>query len=100
MDLWVLEHCSPKEVKDYRRAVLRVFIGEWIGGTIGPLNRFSDDLEPFGLSRDAVLRIYDAVIKAATVAATTAVMRAPGYIGAAGWITIGVNLWACLKASL
>lgn len=106
MDRWVLEHCSPKEVKDYRRAILRVFIGEWIGGAAWPLKQFSDDLEPFGLSIDALLRIYDTIIKATTVTGAVEVMRMLDtgcdvwIIGVAGWITTGVNLWACLKASV
>jgi hypothetical protein len=84
--------------------VLRVFIGEWIGGTAGPLKRFSDDLEPFGLSRDAVLRIYDAIIKAFIVTMAVSLIRIleTGYNtqikGLVGWAVAGVNLWACLKA--
>jgi len=76
MDMWVLKHYSP-EVKDYRRALLCVFIGEWLGGTVWPLKLFSSfyDMEPFGLNRDAVLRIYDAMMRAVMVAATVEVIR-------------------------
>lgn len=105
MDKWVLEHCSTEHVREYRRALLRVFIGERIGGaTFGPFARFSDDLEPFGMSRDAVLRIYDAVLKAGIVTAAVENMRSlesecnAWDIGVAGWISAGLNLWACFKA--
>ena len=104
MDHWILEHCLRSEAEDYRRAMLRVFIGEWIGGTAGPLKRFSNDLEPFGLSRDAVLRIYDATIKAFVVTMTVSLIEVleTGYNtqikGLVGWAVAGVNLWACLKA--
>jgi hypothetical protein len=106
MDSWVLKNCSPEDVKDYRRALLRVFLGEWIGGTVWPLKLFSDDMEPFGLSRDAVLRIYDAVIRAGMVTATVEMGRVlqmgcdVSLAGVAGWVVTGLNLWACLKASL
>lgn len=106
MDSWILKNCTLEEVKDYRRALLRVFLGDWIGGTIWPLKLFSDDMEPFGLSRDAVLRIYDAVIRAGMVSASVGVvsvlqMRCNfSLAGVAGWIVTGLNLWACLKSSL
>jgi hypothetical protein len=106
MDAWVLKNCSPEEVKDYRRALLRVFLGEWIGGTVWPLKLFSDDMEPFGLSRDAVLRIYDAMVRAAMVTATAEAVRFfqmecdVSSVGLAGWVAAGINLWACLKSSL
>ncbi|KAL5344820.1 hypothetical protein ACLOAV_010217 [Pseudogymnoascus australis] len=104
MDHWILERCLRSEAENYRRAMLRIFIGEWIGGTAGPLKRFSNDLEPFGLSRDAVLRIYDATIKAFVVSTTVSLIRVleTGYNtqikGLVGWAVAGVNLWACLKA--
>lgn len=75
MDHWILEHCQLSETEDYRRAMLLVFLGERIGGTVGPLKRFSDDLEPFGLSRDTVLRIYNATIKAFIVTMTVSLVR-------------------------
>jgi hypothetical protein len=106
MDMGIHKYCSPGEVRDCRRALLRVFLGEWLGGTIWPLKLFSYDIEPFGLSRDAVLRIYDAMIRAVMVAATVKVVRALqmgcdiSLVGVAGWAVTGVNLWACLKASL
>ncbi|RDW70958.1 hypothetical protein BP6252_07521 [Coleophoma cylindrospora] len=105
MDIWMLEHRSPREVKDYRRAILRIFIGEWIGGTVWPLNQFSDDLEPFGLSRDAVLRLYDVSIRVAIATGMVEIFRGltgcnVWIMGAAEWMLAGVNLWACLKSSL
>jgi hypothetical protein len=106
MDHWILEHCHLSESEDYRRAMLRVFLGERIGGTAGPLKRFSDDLEPFGLSRDAVLRIYDTTIKAFMVTMTVSLVKlldgehSTWVIGLAEWATAGLNLWACVKAYL
>jgi hypothetical protein len=106
MDHWILKHCHLSESEDYRRAMLRVFLGERIGGTAGPLKRFSDDLEPFGLSRDAVLRIYDATIKALMVTMTVSSVKllegehSTWVIGLAEWATAGLNLWACVKAYL
>ena len=104
MDHWILEHCQLSEIEDYRRAMLRVFLGERIGGTAGPLKRFSDDLEPFGLSRDAVLRIYDAIIKAFVVTMTVSLVKllegghSIWVIALVEWATAGLNLWARLKA--
>ena len=105
MDYWSIEHLSSEEVKDYRRTLLRVFLGEWVGGAVFPLTIFFDDTEIFGLSRDGVLRIYDAIIKAALVAACVKVMGMFGKeceswaVGAVGWISAGVNIWDCFKAS-
>lgn len=104
MDAWVLRNLSIQQVKDYRRALLRVFLGERIGGTLGPLKQFSDDMEPFGMSRDAVVRTYDAVFKAVVVAATVWAMQfleigcESWSIGVVGWMSAGINIWACLKA--
>lgn len=64
MDHWILEHCQLSETRVYRRTILCIFLRERIRGTLGPLKRFSDDLELFGLSRDTVLRVYNAPIKA------------------------------------
>lgn len=104
MDLWVLQNLSVQQVREYRRALLRVFLGEWIGGTLGPLKRFSDDMEPFGMSRDAVVRTYDAAFKAAIVAATVWAMRdleiecENWSVGVVEWMTAGINIWAFWKA--
>ncbi|KAL5350993.1 hypothetical protein ACLOAV_004566 [Pseudogymnoascus australis] len=106
MDHWILEHCLRSDAEEYRRAMLRIFIGEWIGGTAGPMKRFSNDLEPFGLSRDAVLRIYDATIKAFVVTMAVSLIRVletesnMRVKGLVGWLVAGANLWACLKAYL
>lgn len=103
MDHWIQQYCQPSEVEDCRRAVLRVLIGEWIGGTVGPLRRFSVDLEPFGLSRDAVLRIYDTAVKALIVTMTVSLVKllkgghSIWVIGLVEWATAGLNAWACLK---
>lgn len=106
MDKWILKNGSPEDIENHRRALLRVYAGEWIGGTIWPLKLFSDDMEPFGLSRDAVLRIYDAIFRASMAAATAEVVKSlnarcdNSLVGIAGWVAAGINLWACLKASL
>ncbi len=104
MDRFVLSRCSATETRRYRRAVLRVFVGEWIGGVpFGPLRRFTDDFEPFGLSRDGALRVLEAFLKTALLARAVAAFR-----GTAGettyqdgadylWLAAG-NLWAMIKA--
>jgi hypothetical protein len=106
MDTRVAKHCSPEEVQDYRRALLRVFLGEWLGRMVWALRLFSSDMEPFGLSREAVLRVYDATIRAVVITATIEVITVHqmgwdvSLVGVAGWVVTRVNLWACLKASL
>jgi hypothetical protein len=83
-----------------------VFLGEWLGGTIWPLKLFSYDMEPFGLSRDGVLRDYNVIIRAVMIAATVEAIRVhqtgceASLAGVAGWLVIGLNLWGCLKPSL
>jgi hypothetical protein len=73
---------------------------------VWPLKLFSSDMEPFGLSRDAALRIYGATIRAVMIAATIEVITVHqmgcdvSLVGVAGWVVTGVDLWACLKASL
>jgi hypothetical protein len=103
MDKWIIKSCSPQHVREYRRALLRVLIGEWIGGTFGPLARLSDNLELAGMSRDAVLRVYEAGVKACIVAAVVENRRVldgvcdTWNIRLARWLDAGLNLWALLK---
>ena len=104
MDRFVLSRCSATETRSYRRAVLRVFVGEWIGGVpFGPLKRFTHDFEPFGLSRDGGVRVVEAFLKAALLARAVAAFRGAaeetayqdgvGYL----WAASG-NIWAVIKA--
>jgi hypothetical protein len=103
MDKWIIKNCSPQHMREYRRALLRVFIGEWIGGTFGPLAHVSDYLELVGMSRDAVLRVYEAGVKACIVVAAVENRRVldgasdTWNSGLAGWLGAGLNLWALLK---
>ena len=103
MDKWIIDNCSPEHVREYRRALLRIFVGEWVGGAIFPLTQFSDDLEPFGMSRDAVLRIYEAGFKTCIVVVAVENMRvleggcSAWNISLAGWLSVGLNIWAFLK---
>ncbi len=103
MDRFVLSRCSAAETRRYRRAVLRVFVGEWIGGVpFGPLRRFTDDFEPFGLSRDGALRVVEAFLKSVALARAMAAFRGgeeAAYQDGAGylWLAAG-NLGAIIKA--
>ncbi|KAH8646865.1 hypothetical protein BX600DRAFT_156434 [Xylariales sp. PMI_506] len=108
-DNFVQSHSSQVEAREYRRATLRVFLSEWIGGVqFGPLRGFSDDFEPFGLTRDAVLKIYDAAFKAmiltGAVEAIDLVVKERGTlgwtVGAVSWGVASLNLWASIKAAL
>jgi hypothetical protein len=89
MDTRVAKHCSPEEVQDYRRALLRVFLGEWLGRMVWALRLFSSD-----------------TIRAVVITATIEVITVHqmgwdvSLVGVAGWVVTRVNLWACLKASL
>lgn len=103
MDMWIIRNCSPQHVREYRRALLRTFIGERFGGTFGPLARLSDDLELIGMSRDAVLRVYEAGSKVCIVVAAVEYKRVLDAacdfwnIGFAEWLYAGLNVWALLK---
>ena len=105
-DLVVTEHSSECQLRAYRRALIRLFLGRWIGGiSIGPIKE--GDFELIGLSRDAVLMVHDAFLKATLV--TWAI-----FVGGNGAIKpattadllcmmlgmAGLNLWACFKAML
>lgn len=83
--------------------MLRVFLGQWIGATIGPLNSFSDDMEPFCINRDAALKIYDAILKAIILTMMLRwSSRARGcddwFMGLFGWTSLGIKIWALIKA--
>lgn len=103
-DIVVAEHSSEHHLRTYRRALVRLFLGRWIGGfSIGPIKE--GDFELIGLSRDAVLMIHDAFLKAFFV--TGAIL-----VGGKGTLrpattadllcmmlsVAGLNLWACFKA--
>lgn len=53
MDKFIQTHNSRAEVERYRRSIFNLFLGERIGS----------DWEVFGLSRDGVLKIYDAILQ-------------------------------------
>lgn len=104
-DSWVLQNCSPIQIRDYRRALIRLFLGHHTGGI--PIFSYGGDLELIGLSRDVVLMVQEAFLK--TGLALLAMMvsrqiddRSKNIVNMA--ITLcgitGLNVWACLKSSL
>ena len=93
MDCWVLRHCEAQDAEEYRRALLRTYLSEQFGGVIlGPVVVYT---EIFGLSRDGVLRIYEAWLKTSMVLLALYTTRNATMLSA-----IGINLWACLKTAL
>lgn len=105
-DILVKEQCSMIEFRDYRRALIRHFLGHWIGGfSIGPVRQ--GDFELIGLSRDAVLKIYEAFLKLGFVMSTIFFVRKASsepanvaYSLFAIFSMSSLNLWACLKCML
>ena len=103
-DVIVAEHCSKDQLRTYRRILVRVFLGRWIGGfSIGPIKE--GDFELIGLSRDAVLMIHDAFMKALIVTGAILVggngawrPATTAYLLCMMLSVAGLNLWACLKA--
>ncbi|PGH14618.1 hypothetical protein AJ79_02953 [Helicocarpus griseus UAMH5409] len=105
MDQWVIQQCSKDQVREYRRSLLGIFLGDRIAGVVGPLKQLSEDFEQVGLSRDAVLKIYDAWIKTGLVVGTKIVLQRTGESGGdlsqelIGWTAFAaLNIWACFKA--
>ena len=102
-DVVVAEHCSEHQLRTYRRALVRNFLGRWIGGfSIGPIK---GDFELIGLSRDAVLMIHDAFLKALLVTVALLVdgngslrPATSAHLLCLMLSMAGLNLWACLKA--
>lgn len=101
-DQFVVDHCTAQQLCDYHRILLRVYLGEWMGGfSFGSL---SGDLELVSLSRDAVVRVYDALFKTALALSTVVLVRSSQDVGGYSKLAMiafaGLNLWACLKACM
>ena len=101
-DEWVIRHCTPIEQREYRRALLLIYLGQRFGGI--SIGAFEMDLELVGLSREGVLKIYEAVFKTLVVVGLTAVMARVGGpvffhpIGQRIVAVIFLYLWACFKS--
>jgi hypothetical protein len=106
IDHLIMQQCSKRQFRDYRRALIRLFLGHWIGGfSIGTIRE--GDFELIGLSRDAILMIYEALLKAGLVSlgifvagdcaieATTFTNLLVQMLGMAG-----LNIWACSRSVL
>lgn len=96
-DCWVLENCSSDEKREYRRSVIRVYLGERFGGVVlGPKGAHPELL---GVSRDGVLRIYEAWAKGlvAALAVYSSQYSSPGTFAMGGFAMASINLWASLK---
>lgn len=105
-DSVVAQHCSDDDFRAYRRALIRNFLGHWIGGFPPGLIK-GGDFELIGLSRDAVLRVHEAFLKA--VMMTWAIdLAGNSAIGPANTTYLlstvlgvtGLSFWACFKSSL
>jgi hypothetical protein len=102
----IAQHCSDDDFRAYRRALIRNFLGHWIG--CFPLGFIKDgDFELIGLARGAVLRAHEAFLKAAIVtwAINLAGHSAVGVTNTSYLLftmlsVTGLNLWACFKSSL
>lgn len=57
-----MQQFSIDQFRDYRRTLIRLYLGHWIGGF--PLGSIKRDFELIGLSRDAILMIFEAFLKA------------------------------------
>jgi hypothetical protein len=99
MDLHVLEKRTPQGAQEYRRALLQVYLGERIGS----------NWEVIGLSTDAVLRIYDAMVKVvllelsawAVISLIDNTSIGGTTFGSVGLTVLGataLNTWAIFKA--
>ena len=102
----VAQHCSDDDFRAYRRALIRNFLGDWIGGFAPGLIK-GGDFELIGMSRDAVLMVHEAFLKAAimTWAINVAGHNAVGptstaYLLSTVLSVTGLSLWACFKSSL
>lgn len=102
-DYWVLQHCSIHQVRKYQCALLRLFLGNRIGGF--SLGSFKGDFELIGLSRDAMLLVYDVSLKAG-LASLSLILANDRTFKSNGVVDVffcmlgmaSLNIWACLKA--
>lgn len=102
-DHLVMQQCSPRQLRNYRRALIRLFLGHWIGGF--PVGSTKEgDFELIGLSREAILMIYEGFLKAglvilAILLAGSSVVEPTNtaYLLFSMLSVAGLNIWACLK---
>lgn len=103
-DHWVLQHCSNHQVRKYQCTLLRLYLGNRIGGF--SLGSIKGDLELIGLSRDAMLIVYDAIFKTGIATLAVNLLTSDGVIKDGRLLKLllcilsiaGLNLWACLKS--
>lgn len=98
----ITAYCSGDQIRDYQRALVRLFLGHRIGGF--SIGRLKGDFELIGLSRDAVLMIYEAFLKAGlaslVIKSAGLAVTKPVNITNMLWLMISVmalNIWASLK---
>jgi hypothetical protein len=102
MDEWVLRNCTADQIREYRRALLRTYAGNWFGGF--NLGALSGDFNLFGLSREGALRMHEAWAKAAVLTLGAKVLVGVGMLEGGIWMDLAqstvvlLNLWACGKA--
>lgn len=71
-DTLIMQNCSKGELCRYRRALLRLFLGDLIGGfSIGSIKQ--GNFELVGLSRDAILSIQDAFLRSLLISVSMCV---------------------------
>jgi hypothetical protein len=101
-----MQQCSKDQLRNYKRALIRLFLGHWIGGL--PIGSTKEgDFELIGLSRDAILMIYEASLKVGLVISAiffvgkSAIEPANiAYLLFAMLSIASLNIWACLKSIL
>ncbi|CAI7622962.1 unnamed protein product [Penicillium manginii] len=102
-DHWVQQHCSLHKIRKYQCTLLRLFLGNRIGGF--SLGSFKGDFELIGLSRDAMLLVYEIFLKAG-LASITLILANDKTSNCNGMVGVffcmlgmaSLNIWACLKA--
>jgi hypothetical protein len=103
-DYLVMQQCPSDQIHDYRRTLIRLFLGHWIGGF--PAGSIKEgDFELIGLSRDAILMLYEAFLKAGIVSlgillagsSATKATNIANLLFAIFSLT-GLNIWACLRS--
>lgn len=94
-DQFVVARCTEQQHREYRRALLRLYLGEWMGGMF--FGHHYGDLEQIGLSRDAVIRIHEATFKTFLALLVAASAKASGHDNLAVLAHTALDVWACLK---
>lgn len=103
-DYLIMQQCPSDQIRNYRRILFRLFLGHWIGGfPVGSIRE--GDFELIGLSRDAVLMIYEAFLKAGLFSlgvflAESSAIKAPNIADLlfAMVSLAGFNIWASLRS--